>query len=162
MPWRDLLRPCLTHPGPVTDLNVRILQAQALRGTVLDVDDTLVPGHEQVISPAVLAWMAQLKTLGPVWLVSNNMLVPRIADIARQVDCPYICGAGKPSRRKLRQALQGMNLPPGQTALIGDRRLTDILAGNRLGMYTILVEPIAPPRWQKLRHLEDWLINALL
>ncbi|WP_448381122.1 YqeG family HAD IIIA-type phosphatase [Gloeomargarita sp.] len=162
MPWLDLLRPCLDHPGPVTDLDVTVLQAQAVRGIVLDVDDTLVPAHEQTISPAVIAWINQLKTLGPVWLVSNNLLVSRIGDIAAQLDCPYICGAGKPSRRKLRQALQGMNLLPEQTALIGDRRLTDILAGNRLGMYTVLVQPIAPPRWQRLRHLEDGLINCLL
>ncbi|APB32887.1 HAD family phosphatase [Gloeomargarita lithophora Alchichica-D10] len=162
MPWQDLLRPRLTHPGPVTELDVTLLQSQALRGIVLDVDDTLVPAHEQVIPLAVLTWIERLKTLGPVWLVSNNVLVHRIGDIAQQLNCPYICGAGKPSRRKLRQALQGMNLPPTQTAMIGDRRLTDILAGNRLGMYTVLVEPIAAPRWQKLRSMEDWLINTLL
>ncbi|MEN9215988.1 MAG: YqeG family HAD IIIA-type phosphatase [Gloeomargarita sp. HHBFW_bins_162] len=162
MTWQDLLRPRLTHPGPVTDLDIGILHAHAIRGTVLDVDDTLVPAHEQVIPPEVLAWMEQLKTLGPVWLVSNNVLAQRIGEIARQVDCPYICGAGKPSRRKLRQALENMNLPPAATAMIGDRRLTDIVAGNRLGMYTVLVEPIAAPRWQKLRNLEDWLINSLL
>jgi len=162
MPWQDLLRPRLTHPGPVTDLDVGFLRSQAVQGIVLDVDDTLVPAHGQVIPPGVVDWMDQLKTLGPVWLVSNNVLESRIGDIAEQLNCPYICGAGKPSRRKLRQALQGMNLPPEQTAMIGDRRLTDILAGNRLGMYTILVEPIAAPRWQKLRNLEDWLINTLL
>lgn len=162
MPWQDLLHPRLLHPGPVTDLDVAWLQSQALRGVVLDVDDTLVPAHEQAIPAGVVGWIDQLKTLGPVWLVSNNVLVSRIGDIAQQLDCPYIAGAGKPSRRKLRQALQGMNLPAAQTAMIGDRRLTDILAGNRLGMYTVLVEPIAAPRWQKLRNLEDWLINTLL
>jgi len=162
MPWRDLLRPRLTHPGPVTDLDVTVLQSQTVRGIILDVDDTLVPAYEQTVPPAVIAWMRQLKTLGPVWLVSNNLLVARIRDIAGQLDCPYIWGAGKPSRRKLRHALQEMNLPPEQTALIGDRCLTDILAGNRLGMYTILVQPIAPLRWQPLRTLEDQLINYLI
>ncbi len=146
----------------MTDLDVALLQSQAVRGVVLDVDDTLVPAHEQTIPPGVALWIDQLKTIGPVWLVSNNVLAHRIGDIAEQLHCPYICGAGKPSRRKLRQALQGMNLPPYETAMIGDRRLTDILAGNRLGMYTVLVEPIAAPRWQKLRNLEDWLIDTLL
>jgi HAD superfamily phosphatase (TIGR01668 family) len=159
MLWQDLLRPRFTHPGPITDLDVGFLRSQGIRGIVLDVDDTLVPAHGQVIPPGVGGWMEQLKTLGPVWLVSNNLLESRIGDIAQQLHCPYLCGAGKPSRRKLRQALQGMNLPPEQTAMIGDRRLTDILAGNRLGMYTVLVEPIATPRWQKLRNLEDWLID---
>ena len=29
-------------------------------------------------------------------------------------------------------------------ALIGDRLFTDVLAGNRLGLYTVLVRPIDP------------------
>lgn len=162
MPWRDLLRPRLVHSGPITDLDVAMLQAQGIRGTVLDVDDTLVPTHQQVLTSAVIHWVEQLKSLGPVWLVSNNLHTRRIQTIAHQLDCPYIAGAAKPSRRKLRQALQVMGLPAAQTAMIGDRRLTDILAGNRLGMYTVLVQPIAPPHWLTLRNLEDWLINQLL
>ncbi|MCS6782363.1 MAG: YqeG family HAD IIIA-type phosphatase [Gloeomargarita sp. SKYBB_i_bin120] len=162
MPWRDLLHPRLLHTGPITDLDVGRLQAAGIRGTVLDVDDTLAPTHEEVLTPAVIDWVGHLKTLGPVWLVSNNLRTRRIQAIARQVDCPYIASAAKPSRRKLRQALQQMQLPPEQTAMIGDRRLTDILAGNRLGMYTVLVQPIAPPHWSTLRNLEDWLIARLL
>ena len=29
--------------------------------------------------------------------------------------------------------------------MVGDRLFTDVLAGNRLGMFTILVEPIVAP-----------------
>jgi hypothetical protein len=35
-----------------------------------------------------------------------------------------------------------MNLPLNRMAMVGDRLLTDVLAGNRLGMFTILVEPM--------------------
>ena len=59
---------------------------------------------------------------------------------------PYILGAAKPSRRKLRQAVDGMNLPVDQVAMVGDRLFTDVLAGNRLGMFTILVEPSSIPK----------------
>jgi HAD superfamily phosphatase (TIGR01668 family) len=38
-----------------------------------------------------------------------------------------------------------MNLPVEQVAMVGDRLFTDVLAGNRLGMFTILVEPIVNP-----------------
>jgi HAD superfamily phosphatase (TIGR01668 family) len=38
-----------------------------------------------------------------------------------------------------------MNLPVEQVAMVGDRLFTDVLAGNRLGMFTILVEPIVEP-----------------
>jgi hypothetical protein len=29
-------------------------------------------------------------------------------------------------------------------ALVGDRLFTDVLAGNRLGLFTVLVKPIGP------------------
>jgi hypothetical protein len=78
-------------------------------------------------------------------MVSNNLSDARIGGIARSLDLPYILGAVKPSRRKLRQAVTAMDLPVEQVAMVGDRLFTDVLAGNRLGMFTILVEPIVGP-----------------
>ena len=40
--------------------------------------------------------------------------------------------------------LASLGLPPAQVALAGDRLFTDVLAGNRLGLYTVLVKPIDP------------------
>ncbi|MNO02765.1 hypothetical protein D3C81_2232660 [compost metagenome] len=36
-----------------------------------------------------------------------------------------------------------MQLGPEATAVVGDQMLTDVLGGNRLGLYTILVAPVA-------------------
>jgi predicted HAD superfamily phosphohydrolase YqeG len=40
--------------------------------------------------------------------------------------------------------LAELALPPRQVALVGDRVFTDVLAGNRLGLFTVLVRPIDP------------------
>jgi HAD superfamily phosphatase (TIGR01668 family) len=92
--------------------------------------------------PALLPWMNQAKQMGQIWLVSNNVNSHRIQRIADLLEVPYLTSAAKPSRRKLQQALEGMVLPPQQVAMVGDRLFTDVLAGNRLGLFTILVEPI--------------------
>jgi hypothetical protein len=48
---------------------------------------------------------------------------------------------------------------------VGDRLLTDVLAGNRLGLFTILVEPmIAPDQTASrspLHSFEVWLSQRL-
>jgi len=78
---------------------------------------------------------------------------------------PYISGAGKPSRRKVRKAVDAMGLPVEQVGMVGDRLFTDVLAGNRLGLFTVLVEPMVAPnqavRRSSLHSAEVWLSQVL-
>lgn len=46
---------------------------------------------------------------------------------------------GKPETFLLELALQALNSKPGETALVGDRLDTDVVAGKRAGLKTILV-----------------------
>ncbi|MUL37967.1 YqeG family HAD IIIA-type phosphatase [Gloeocapsopsis dulcis] len=145
MDWNKLIQPDLILEGSVLCLTPDVLQQHQIKGLVLDVDETLVPFNVTEASPDLQQWVAQTREAAQMWLVSNNMSDTRIGSIARSLNLPYICGAVKPSRRKLRQALAAMNLPVEHVAMVGDRLFTDMLAGNRLGMFTILVEPFVTP-----------------
>jgi len=46
---------------------------------------------------------------------------------------------GKPSPRVIEQAVANLGLQPNQAVMIGDRLDTDILAGHRAGLHTVLV-----------------------
>ncbi|ERN43094.1 HAD superfamily (subfamily IIIA) phosphatase [Rubidibacter lacunae KORDI 51-2] len=143
--WATLLQPDLVLGAPVIELTPDILAEHGLRGLVLDVDETLVPLRSRQASAELQQWVAAIRQETALWLVSNNLSEGRIGNIARSLDVPYILGARKPSRRKLRQAVQEMNLPVESVAMVGDRLFTDVLAGNRLGTFTILVEPMVDP-----------------
>lgn len=145
MSWNELLQPDLILEASVLSLTPDILQQYGLKGLVLDVDETLVPITATEASAELRQWVERTRQVVALWLVSNNLSDTRIGGIARSLNLPYILGAIKPSRRKLRQAAVAMNLPVEQVAMVGDRLFTDVLAGNRLGMYTILVEPIVSP-----------------
>ena len=57
-----------------------------------------------------------------------------------------------------------MGLRPGQVAVIGDQIFTDILGGNRLGLYTILVTPLCEKEfiWTRLiRRLESLVLEKM-
>lgn len=161
MSWGKLLQPDLILGSAILDLTPDLLQQHRLKGLVLDVDETLVPISMTDTSPELRAWVQSISPIAQVWLVSNNISQNRISRIAQSLGLPYILGARKPSRRKLRQAVESMGLPFEQVAMVGDRLFTDVLAGNRLGMFTILVEPMVnPAKLQQrylLRDIEVWL-----
>lgn len=157
--WVSLLQPDLQLEDSILQLTPTLLDQYQLKGLVLDVDDTLVSSKAADVSPELLAWLTEIKTKVPVWLVSNNVKRSRIERIAKSIDLPYIYGASKPSRRKLRKAVSAMDLPYEQVAMVGDRLFTDVLAGNRLGVFTILVEPVG--RGSLLRKIELWLYGNL-
>ncbi len=166
MTWKSLLEPNLTLGTTIVSLTPDILQRHGLRGLILDVDETLVPTSNSQLSADLVQWADQVKTQVTIWLVSNNLNESRIRQIADSLALPYYANAGKPSRRKLRQALEAMELAPQEVGMVGDRLFTDVLAGNRLGLFTILVEPITDHNgatWKHwLRSLEIWLFQQLI
>lgn len=157
--WLQHLQPDLILGGSILSLTPQILAEHQLQGLILDVDDTLVPFKRSFASGELVEWVTQIRQTVDIWLVSNNLHQSRIRTIADSLNLPYLHGAGKPSRRKLRQALTAMNLPAHQVAMVGDRLFTDVIAGNRLGLFTIWVEPIMAKHLNSpsLRNLEVWL-----
>jgi hypothetical protein len=162
----SLLEPNLALQGCILDLTPAIIANHGLKGLVLDVDDTIISTRSAVVPAEVKTWMQEMKQVVRVTLVSNNLSHSRIRRVAGVLDLPYIFGARKPSRRKVRQAVSAMNLPLHEVGMVGDRLFTDVLVGNRLGMFTVLVEPMTDARGKRrrigyIRSFEIWLSRIL-
>lgn len=161
----SLLQPDLILGDTIVNLTTQTIRDYQIKGLILDVDETLVPHKYKEASPELQRWVSQIREAVPIWLVSNNLSQNRIGSIAQSLNLPYILAAKKPSRRKLIAAAQAMSLPVEQVAMVGDRLFTDVLAGNRLGMFTILVEPMVDPavaaRSYPIRNFEVWLSKML-
>ncbi|NJN75450.1 MAG: YqeG family HAD IIIA-type phosphatase [Synechococcaceae cyanobacterium RL_1_2] len=156
-----LLQPSLVLGDNILGLTPDILKTNGVAGLILDVDETLVPFGVRATPPELLQWSDSMKSHFPIWLVSNNLSEDRIGSIAKALDLPYFLGASKPSRRKLKAAAQEMDLPFEQVAMVGDRLFTDVVAGNRLGMFTVLVQPMGHNRLFGIRSFEFWLAKTL-
>ena len=169
MPLFPLLQPDLVLGSSVLSLTPELLARYQIEGLVLDVDDTIVPIGSSIAQPELALWIEEIRQIVPLWLVTNNPSQVRIGAIADSLSLPYFLSAAKPSRRKLRQAVTEMKIEPARVAMVGDRIFTDVLGGNRMGMFTILIEPIVTAdssfSFQILRRVEfaiAWVLGVSL
>jgi HAD superfamily phosphatase (TIGR01668 family) len=138
---RSLLRPDWLAGHSLAQLPFEQLTGRGIRALILDVDRTLLPRHQAVLPASIEQWIRHAKRRMPIHLLSNNPSRSRIGAVAHHLEVPFTTSAGKPRRAALRRVLHELGIPAPQVALVGDRLFTDVLAGNRLGLYTILVKP---------------------
>lgn len=119
------------------------LWENGVRGIITDLDNTLVGAKEPLATPELIVWLELVKQKGfKVVIVSNNGEL-RVRNFAEPLQIPFIHRAKKPSNAAFHKALKWMELSTEQTVVVGDQMLTDVLGGNRMGLHTILVLPIA-------------------
>ena len=136
-----LLYPKL-YVSTLFDINVDSLYEAGIRGILFDLDNTIIPRNADEFSVEVSSWLKEIRSRNfKVCIVSNNN-AKRVSKLAGELDLPAICYAIKPRRKPFRQAFKLLGTCPEQTAVVGDQVFTDILGGNRLGMFTILVAPM--------------------
>ncbi|NLJ24032.1 MAG: YqeG family HAD IIIA-type phosphatase [Firmicutes bacterium] len=140
------------------------LKAKGYKGLILDIDNTLLPWAGDEPSHTVLAWVEKAKAGGFQLCLTSNALKERVARVSRTLDIPAIAGAIKPRKKPFRQALQLLGTTPSETVVIGDQLFTDILGGNRMQLYTILIDPVASEELvatKVIRRLERRIIRRL-
>lgn len=153
----QLLQPDWVAPGTLAELPLEPLLERRIRALVLDVDRTLLPRRGNRLPESVEAWLRRAQERMPLHLFSNNPSRSRIGNLAQLLGVGFTTSAGKPRRGPLLRVLDDLALPPDQVAIVGDRVFTDVLGGNRLGLYTVLVKPVDPQglpcrhdHWQRL------------
>ncbi|MBO1579204.1 YqeG family HAD IIIA-type phosphatase [Bacillus sp. XF8] len=116
---------------------------RGIKGIITDLDNTLIEWDRPNATPKLEQWFLKMKEHGiQVTVVSNNN-EQRVKDFADPLGIPFIHSARKPLVRAFKRAMQKMNLRPDEVVVIGDQLLTDVLGGNRVGLHTILVVPVA-------------------
>ena len=102
----------------------------------------MISGKNPVLTNDIKNWINYSKKYFHTYLFSNNPSKTRINIIANQLELEFTFSGGKPCTRKLKKVLDKIPYSSNEIAIIGDRIFTDILVGNRLGMYTILVDSV--------------------
>ncbi len=124
-------------------ININELKAKGIKGVITDLDNTLVEWDRPNATPDLIKWFENLKKNDiKVMIVSNNN-ENRVRLFAEPLGIPFIHKARKPLVKAFKKAQVEMGTANNETVIIGDQLLTDVLGGNKAGIYTILVIPVA-------------------
>lgn len=141
------------------------LYKMGIRGLILDVDNTLVTFDVPKPTEKITSLLNELTEQGfKICLFSNNS-EQRMKIFNESLKLNAIHRAGKPGRKGINRAIALMALRHEDVVLVGDQMFTDVWCGNRCGIHTILVKPIAQrDEWTvKLKRVpEKWVMKAYL
>ena len=119
------------------------LKNRGIKGVITDLDNTLIEWDRPNATPQLEEWFANMKEHDiQVTVVSNNN-EQRVKDFADPLGIPFIHSARKPFVRAFKRAIAKMNLQSDEAVVIGDQVINGVLGGNRVGLHTILVVPVA-------------------
>lgn len=158
----NMLRPRLYLPS-IYDIDLPALARRGIGGLILDLDNTLVKWNEPGLTPDLRAWIARARRQRLELCIVSNNLGPRVDAFTRASGVSSIARAAKPRTKAFRIAMRRMGTDADSTAVVGDQVFTDILGGNRLHLFTILVRPLDPREFwttRAIRRVERWLVSS--
>ena len=147
-----------------TQITPEYLKQQGIKLLLSDLDFTLAAKSTRRPDDELRKWIAELKEKDiQLMIVSNNRSGKRVTEFCADLGVPYEGYAGKPSTRRLENGMKRANVTREQTAMLGDKLLTDMLAANRAGVLALMVEPVggAVTAWQKVLHALQEPFKAL-
>lgn len=118
------------------------LKAKGIKYMLFDVDNTIVPYNSQGLTQDTIEWFEIPRAMGFSMAILSNNNEERLTPVSEKLGIPFIARSKKPTSNGAKRAMTLLKATPRETALVGDQLITDILCGNRMGFYTIVVEPI--------------------
>lgn len=123
-------------------INYDKLKERHIKCIIFDLDNTLVPINVKKPDQKLKEIIARIEDKGFKVIIVSNSHKPRVEPFKNELNIDAAHTAMKPLKNKYKKILKLYNLEDNEVAAVGDQLLTDILGANRMGMVSILVNPI--------------------
>ena len=127
----------------IYDIDFEELKSRGVKVLFFDLDSTIMKSKSGFYTEKTLEWLDKFQRDFIVAVLSNNFNKDYIEKVQGISTFDVVGAANKPNPQVLLEFLQNVRIEPSLAVMIGDRPLTDILAGKRAGCLTILVDSIS-------------------
>jgi hypothetical protein len=136
----ERLRPDI-YQKKISDIHFNLLKKSGIKLLLIDLDNTLLKYKNKEIEEDLKNLINTLKENFKIIIFSNGRTT-KVKKVADTLEVEYISKAMKPLLINFKKVLTKYKVSPSEVAIIGDQMLTDVKGGNRIGITTILVEPL--------------------
>jgi HAD superfamily phosphatase (TIGR01668 family) len=141
----------------IYDIDPEELLKKGIKGIFFDLDSTITKSKSAHFTDKTRFFLETLSENFKFAIVSNNYKKIYIERVQAKIDIKIYYPAEKPQTGVIEKALNELDLKAHEVALVGDRPVTDILAGKNAGMLTILVDSIAKAEENLPTRLIRWV-----
>ncbi len=141
----------------IYEIDYSKLKEIGIKCLLFDLDNTIVPYNEKIPSEETVTLFKKLVSMEFKVIIFSNSPKLRVKPIGDILNVEVFGNAKKPFIKNYYKVLNMYKFTENEVAIIGDQMLTDIVGGNKVGITTILVEPIInkDPIWTKPNRIRE-------
>lgn len=127
----------------IYSIDYKKLLSRGIKCLLFDLDNTIVPVKMKEPNQKAKDLFNELKEMGFKVIIFSNSPKNRLKPFKEELKVDCSASTRKPKSKKFLQVLDIYGFAVSEVAIIGDEIMTDVLGGNRIGITTILVNPIS-------------------
>ena len=124
-------------------INYNKLLERGIRCLLFDLDNTCIPYVDKKPTKELKELFNNSQDIGFKVIIFSNSGKKRLEPFKKELNIDCSPNSKKPFKGKFLKVLQMYNYTLSEVAIIGDQLVTDIYGGNKVGITTILVNPLS-------------------
>lgn len=141
----------------IYEIDLEVLKSMGIKAIFFDLDSTIMVSKSGEYNEKTENWLKKVDEDFFIAIISNNTKCEYIEKVRSLASFQVVGNAKKPSTKAMRKLLAKISMQPSEVVIVGDRPLTDVLAGKRLGAKTILVDSINAHNEGRATRFVRWL-----
>lgn len=152
----ELYKPDM-YKSDIYSIDYKKLKSCGIKCILFDLDNTIIPTYINKPTRKLKDFIEKLKDLKFKIIIISNSGKKRLTPFKNILEVDCAANSNKPSRKKYQKILDEYKYDISEIAVIGDQLVTDILGGNRMGFFSILVDPLSNREyiWTKFNRVKE-------
>lgn len=138
----NFLKPTM-YAKDIFHISYNKLKEMGIQYLLFDIDNTIAQTNVKTVSGEVEDLFKNLKKEGFGVVLLTNALPRRAKRFGAHLGIDVFCLSWKPARFHYKKIIKKYNLMHEEIAAIGDQIYTDIKGANKMGILSVLVDPLS-------------------